>query len=271
MPIVEVNGKKIDVIVQGEGPPVLLIHSSGMPAAQWRNVASHLLDDFTVIAPNLHGYGRTSPWPNDLQLDLDVELDLLDLVAGAYPSPLHLVGHSYGGLLALAFLRRQPARVAALTLIEPVILGALRSEGEDGPLAEVERMILGFFAAHEAGDTNRAMQHFVDYWYGVGAWLKIPQAQRLPIFTRAQKMYLEVQAIWADRVPLAAYRPIRQPTLVLVGERTTAAARRMAELLVGAVPGARTQTLPGAGHMSPLTHGDLVAAAVRAHVAGAGS
>lgn len=267
--MLDLNGKKIDVVVQGAGPALLLVHSSGMPAVQWRNVAAHLLDRFTIVAPNLHGYGRTTPWPADTDLDLNVELDLLDVVAAHYNSPLHLVGHSYGGLLALAFLQRRPSRVATLTLIEPVVLGALRSEGEDGPLDEVERMASGYFRAYEAGDINRAMQGFVDYWYGQGAWLKIPQAQRLPIFTRARKMYLEIQAIWADRVPLADYRAIAQPALLLVGERTTPAARRMVDLLASALVGARVETLPGAGHMSPLTHGDLVAAAVRRHIADA--
>lgn len=267
MPLIEANGFAIDLLDQGDGEPIVLVHSTGMAAGQWRAVISHLNDRFRLLAPNLHGYGRSTPWPEGRRLDLAAEAALLRGVIGYCGAPVHLVGHSYGGLLALSIVRTAPRDLASLALIEPMSVGVLRSEREDGALSEVDRMQRLFFAAFDGGDAAGAMENFVDYWYGAGAWQMIPLAQRLPIFARAQKMYREIESVWADRTPLDAYRSIRTPTLVLVGERTTPAARKIADLLAGGIPSAVISEISGGTHMLPVTHADIVADLIAGHAA----
>src|SRR5688572_30743417 len=113
-----------DVVDIGQGPPLLLIHSAGMGAAQWRVLGRALMGAHRAVAPNLRGYGRSSPWPEGRPAEIAAELELLEAVAATLGAPLHVVGHSMGAWLALELARRQPRRYASLALIEPVVLGA---------------------------------------------------------------------------------------------------------------------------------------------------
>ena len=262
------TGLTADVIDIGQGQPLLLVHSAGMGAAQWRVLARALADDYRCVAPNLRGYGRSSSWPAGRPAEVAAEIALLESVAAALAPPIHLVGHSMGAWLALELVLRNPARYASLAMIEPVVLGALRAPGEEAPLAEVGAMIEDVLAAFARADVAAAMERFTDYWYGAGAWAAIPLAQRLPIFARAGKMQADVEAVWADRTPLAAFAGIALPTLVLSAERTTRAAARMAELITAAIPGARREIVPAAGHMAPVTHAEWLAPRLAAFVEG---
>jgi len=243
-----------DVVDIGQGPPLLLIHSAGMGAAQWRVLGRALMGAHRAVAPNLRGYGRSSPWPEGRPAEIAAELELLEAVAATLGAPLHVVGHSMGAWLALELARRQPRRYASLALIEPVVLGALQAPGEEAPLAEVGAMIEDVLAAFARSDVAAAMERFTDYWYGAGAWAAIPLAQRMPIFARAPKMRADVEAVWADRTRVESFADVATPALVLSAARTTPAAARMAELLVETIPGAAREIIPDAGHMAPITH-----------------
>jgi pimeloyl-ACP methyl ester carboxylesterase len=260
----------VDVIDIGQGPPVLFVHSAGMGAAQWRGLARALGASFRCLAPNLRGYGRSSPWPSGAPAEIEAELDLLGgaLAALAPRERVHLVGHSMGAWLALELARRERARFRSLALIEPVVLGALRAPGEEAPLAEVSAMIEDVLAAFARADIAAAMERFTDYWYGAGAWAKIPLAQRLPIFARAGKMHADVEAVWRDRTPVASFADVATPALILSAERTTPAAARMAALLEGALPRAKRAIIAGAGHMAPITDAAVCAALLRDFFAG---
>ena len=230
-----------------------------MGAAQWRPLARRLSGAFRCLAPNLRGYGRSSPWPAGEPAAVAAEIALLEGVAAHAAAPLHLVGHSMGAWLALELARRNRARCASLILVEPVVLGTLRAPGEEAPLAEVSAMIRDVLAAFTRADVAAAMERFTDYWYGAGAWAAIPLAQRLPIFARAAKMRADVEAVWADRTPASSFAGIGVPTLMLSAERTTRAAARMSEILSAAVPGARREIIPDAGHMAPVSHAEWLA------------
>jgi pimeloyl-ACP methyl ester carboxylesterase len=268
--LIETGSLTIDVQERGRGNPIVLLHSAGLGAAQWRALTRELAGGYRCLAPNQRGYGRSSPWPEGAAGELAAELALVEAVLATLPPPTHLVGHSMGAWLALHLLRREPARFASAVLIEPVAIGVLRSEGEAAALAEVGSMIEDVLAAFARADISAAMTRFTDYWYGAGAWAKIPEAQRLPIFARAGKMRADVEAVWRDATPLGDYRAGGVPVLVLSAGATTPAARRMAELIAGQLPAARFATLSDAGHMAPMTHAPAVAAALRAHFETAG-
>ncbi|MYI51174.1 MAG: alpha/beta hydrolase [Rhodospirillaceae bacterium] len=258
---------------QGAGPPLVLLHSAGTGASQWRGVAGRLEGRRRLLMPNLRGYGRTPP-PDPAAPPLDEEIAVVREMATLAGAPAHLVGHSLGALVALHHALRHPETVAGLTLIEPVIVGILHADRAGGgdaaqiravrSLDEIGAMIAAFRDAIAAGDTAAAMRAFTEYWEGAGAWDAIPAAARLPFFARAEKMAADVDLAWADRTGRAAFAALACPAQVLSAERTTPAARDMARRIADAIPGAAFATIPDAGHMAPVTRpatvGDLLLA-----------
>src|SRR6185295_2306168 len=78
-------------------PPVVLLHSGGFTSRQWRRLRERLTPRFDFAAPDFLGYGSRGPWSDGepFHFHRDVEL-----VESLMREPAHLVGHSYGGLIA---------------------------------------------------------------------------------------------------------------------------------------------------------------------------
>jgi pimeloyl-ACP methyl ester carboxylesterase len=149
---------------------VLCFHSSTASGAQWAPLGAVLGTAYAVVAPDLYGYGDAPDWHGARPLELADEARRFDTLIAAAPAGVHLVGHSYGGAVALRAALRHPERVRSVTVYEPVLFGLLeRVEPAGGALAEswaVARRVLERIAA---GDRRKAAERFIDYWSGDGA------------------------------------------------------------------------------------------------------
>ncbi len=219
--------------------PVVLVHSSGLGPRQWRRVADELAAHRPVHVPALSGYSGL-PWAGiegfDWRQDLQLVLDVL-------PEGAHVVGHSYGGFLALQAARVRP--VASLALWEPVAFPLL-----GGDLARRQAAFLD----REDG-VEGWLQRFLAFWNGPGAWEAMGDHQRAPFLAHADKVWCEVRACAQATTTLEEYAAITCPTLFLAGEQTRPEALAVNELLAGALPEASQQVVEGCGHMGPVLRG----------------
>jgi pimeloyl-ACP methyl ester carboxylesterase len=157
MPILQAGEARVHVQEAGDGPPVLLLHASTSSGGQWRDLQAMLAGEFRTLAPDLLGYGKTSPWDPSRELSSEHELALLDaVVAHAGGGPIHLVGHSYGGLTALRLAASGRAPLASLTLVEPIAFWLLRLAGEAELYGEMRGVADAFVAAWRRGDVDGA-------------------------------------------------------------------------------------------------------------------
>jgi pimeloyl-ACP methyl ester carboxylesterase len=227
-----------------------------------------LQDRFHVIAPDLYGYGSSEPWSGCGPFSLAAEAEAIGALLAQSPGPVHLVGHSYGGAVALRLALDLPKRLRSLTLIEPVAFHLLRRETEpDRALfQEVQALAAAVSDAVVSGDYWRGMARFVDYWNGPGSWVRLPDERRSALCRGIAKIALDFRAIFAEDTPLAACRRIRVPTLVLRGGRSPTTTRRIAELLADTLPAAHLRAIADAGHMLPLTHRAEVNHAIIEHL-----
>lgn len=246
----------------GTGAPVVLLHSGGMSGRQWRKLAERLSATHRVVVPDLLGSGENPPWPADAPFHFAQDLAEVATLVADLGAPVHLVGHSYGGLLALLHARAEPATVRSLALFDPVAFGILQDEDD---AASFLRDAASLADAADGG-TAPWFQRFVDYWNGAGTWTAMPDAARDAFLRVGRKVYLEVHGLLADRTPASAYAVIDAPTLLLTGERTPAAERRVVQRLSRAIANATVVDVEGAGHMGPITHADRVNAAIVAHI-----
>ena len=103
----------------GCGPAVVCVHSSASSSAQWRPLMDRLAGRFHTLAVDLYGSGKTPAWPGHRSLTLADEVALLAPVFNWAGERCHLVGHSYGGAVALAAALAEPARVAPSSCSSP--------------------------------------------------------------------------------------------------------------------------------------------------------
>jgi pimeloyl-ACP methyl ester carboxylesterase len=130
---------------QGDGPVVLCLHSSTGTHAQWNGLADALSGRWQVVAPDLHGHGRSPAWPtavlNTLHVDANAVTQLVQPAWGLVRRGIHLVGHSYGAAVAMQIALRHPQWVRSLTLYEPVAVGIVRRLApQDAALDEVREI-----------------------------------------------------------------------------------------------------------------------------------
>jgi pimeloyl-ACP methyl ester carboxylesterase len=252
---------------EGDGPPVILIHGSASTRGQWRAAVLDLAPRYRVLAPDLHGYGET-PAPRSLEaLAFDDEVELVDALADLAGADVHLVGHSYGGAIALRAASLRPDRVASLMLIEPTAFHLLRLLGEDAAWREIEAVATRHIALVDASDLATCADHFLGYWIGLDAWRAMPPDLRARIVRTMPKIAQEWRMVFAatDRYESVAAAGIR--TLLVRGTATTLAARMVVELLRDQLPQASLVEIEGAGHMSPVTHPAAVNSAIAQHLA----
>jgi pimeloyl-ACP methyl ester carboxylesterase len=259
---------RVHVEDDGSGEAVVLVHSSGFSGRQWRRLAELLVrKELRVIVPDLLGSGQSSEWPDRQPFTFHDDIDLLDALLERIGAPVHLVGHSYGGLIALQAAARQPARVRSLALYDPVVYGALDAQRDADALGDLSR--LTFAASASASDLETWLEGFVNYWNGPDAWAQLSAPTRADLNRVGWVVHEGARTLIADRTPASAYAELRAPTLLLGGAVSPLAAQRVVARLAEALPNARTETVANAGHMGPLTHGNLVNEMIAAHVVAA--
>jgi pimeloyl-ACP methyl ester carboxylesterase len=121
----------------GRGPTVVLVHGLGSSAAHWLPVARDLARDHRVVLVELPGHG-IAPMPEGLSLDVAAR-SLDDAIRSECDGPVVLVGHSVGGLVAVAAALRDPDRVRALVLVETALRPQLDGPGCAELVAALDR------------------------------------------------------------------------------------------------------------------------------------
>lgn len=253
MPRLDLHGTQVEYQEQGRGTTVVLLHSSASSSAQWRELIGQLSERYRVIAPDLHGYGRTSAWAGRGSFRLEHEAKLVEALIGRAGAPAHLVGHSFGGAVALHVARTRPDLLSSLTVIEPVAFHLLRQH-DVVALVQIMAVANSVANALACGDYFAGMQRFVDYWSGPGAWEAIPAEKRSGLAARLAKVALDFEATLNEPAALAQFRDMAVPTLVVQGTQSPGPTRSICRLLMQALPDAESAAIEGAGHMAPTTH-----------------
>lgn len=241
----EVNGLSVAYERTGSGPVLALLHGFTHDSRVWRPQLESLSDQFTVIAWDAPGAGQSADPPETFEIG-----DWADCLAGLLDAAgvqrAHIVGLSWGGLLAQECYRRHSARVRSLVLADTYAgwKGSLPHPIPEERLAACLR------------DASRPPGEFVPKYLPGMFGESPPQAVREELASIMSDFHPVGFRLMATALAHADTRDllpnIRVPTLLVWGGADVRSPTSVAHQLHGAIPGARLAIIPGAGHVSNL-------------------
>src|SRR3954449_3543383 len=266
---IELHGHTVVYRTMGSGPPVVLIHGMVNSSRHWRGVAERLAERHTVIAPDLVGHGDSATPRGDYSLGAHATV-IRDLLSALGIGRATVVGHSFGGGVAMVFFWQYPHRVARLGLVSsgglgPEVSPLLRSVALPGAsalisLAGAERMTNGLDRAGAAlrergsglGVQLQAIARALRPLGGPGAREAFLHTLRAVIDARGQRVGASDRLYLLDAVP----------TLIAWGGRDRTIPIEHGRAAHAAVPHSRFVTLPGAAHFPHLEASGALAGAL---------
>jgi pimeloyl-ACP methyl ester carboxylesterase len=248
-------------------PVVLALHCSGSSGRQWNKLASALGGRCRLIAPDLIG-AAVPQWRAGTQFRLADETAPLAKIVDAQDGRVHLVGHSYGGGVALRLACERPARIASLSLYEPSAFFLLQWLGAEGrpELEEIQSVAAGVTRDVTAGNYSAAARRFIDYWNGAGAWAGMKMQSKAELMEYVPKAPLEFGALLEEPTRPFAFSRLACPVLLMRGAHGPAPTARIARELRSIMRNAVLEEIRDAGHMGPFSHAECVNDLIAAHV-----
>jgi pimeloyl-ACP methyl ester carboxylesterase len=244
--------------VAGTGTPVVMLHSSLGSKSQWTGLAERMASRFRVIAVDLCGYGDNTLAKTEASFSLDDEVALvaarLDHLVDA-TDRVHVVGHSYGALVALRLAHCLRGRIASLALFEPVAFNIL--DEQEPALKDLWRIAEGVSHSLAAGHRHDAARSFVDFWSGEGSYASMPLPAQASLARRVDKIPFDFRAVRGWPRDAREVRVSAVPTLLLSGSRSPTVVQLIHALLARTLPNVRTGSFD-CGHMGPVTHAHLI-------------
>ena len=263
MPVLSNGSLRIDYTDDGEGQPVILIHSSVSANRQWRALTEVLKDRYRVLAVNLFGYGETSPWPGASPQSLYAQAQLVLALCEEHGAPVHLVGHSFGGSVALKAAMLLGARARKLVLLEPNQFYLLRQHGKIRAFLEARALRDHVKCFGAFGDWRKVAERFSDYWLGDGSWTAMPEKRRAAFAESLPPNFHEWDAVMEEETTIEEWKTVAAQTLVVSDPETRLPIRAIVDLFEDHCRHWVFRTITEGGHMAPLTTPELINPIIR--------
>lgn len=274
---ITVEGRRTRVRVDGDpaNPPVLLLHGIGRSLEDWAPQYERLAGACRVIALDIPGFGFSDRPREPITLPTLARGIAQTVDALGEQRPLHVIGNSLGGAIALQLLVMQPERVASLVLVNSAGFGREVSI----LLRALAVPVIGWLATRRTtragarllertiyADRSLATRHRIDHALAIG---RQPEAGSIMRETaRALATGRGVKPRWRAEL-IAAAAKHRRPTLILWGEHDRVLPVDHLHSARRRLPHARTHLFQRIGHMPQIECADEFADVVLPFLAGA--
>ena len=255
MQVVRTRGLEVAYERVGEGPPLIFVHGGAEDGRVWQPQLAALADEFTVVAWDEPGAGRSSDVPAGFGL-AEYAHCLAALIEAIALGPAHVVGLSWGGTVVQELYRHHPELVATLILVD-TYAGWKGSLPEEEVRARVEGVRQMLAAPDEEFDPT-----YPGLFAGDPPAEFVALLEQIAADVRRESLRTEVlvmaEADQRDLLPRIAV-----PTLLIWGERDVRSPLSVARQFEQAIPDAKLVVIPEAGHLSNLEQPEQFNQAVR--------
>jgi pimeloyl-ACP methyl ester carboxylesterase len=255
----------IDYDETGSGPTIVLVPGSCSTGAAWRSVIGEWDGRYRCVTTSLLGYGGTSERRTADDASIFYEAEILEAVIRRAGGKVHVVGHSFGGGIALLVALRKRVPLASLTIFEAPAVEILRAMGEHDHYRTFRAMTDAYFTSFERGN-RQAIATMIDFFGGDGTFASWPPRLREYAIETTPVNILDWASAYGFPISPLALATVDVPTIVLCGGASHPAVHRACELLSECIPGASLATIEGAAHFMISTHPKKVARLIVQHI-----
>ena len=243
---------------------VLALHCTMAFSGAWAGFQRHAGDDLTFVAPDMPSHGKSVDWDGVSDFSDTVFVAARD----ALTEPMDIIGHSFGGAVALRLAIEHPELVRSLAVIEPVTFSIALQDQPD-VVRDHDKDAESFHEFIKAGDNEGGARAFNRMWSDHGPkWDSIPMASRQAMTRAIPVVPGTMPFLYEDSADiLPRLKDLHIPTLMIRGETSHAVVSVTNEGLADRLPNAHSVTIPEAGHMAPISHPAETAAVWRAFLA----
>ncbi len=242
-----------DFVDTGTGPAILFLPGSYSSHSAWRGVQKALKGSYRTILTSLPGYGDTPEIRAGDDGDLGLTTDFVTEVVERVGEPVHLVGHSFGGLCVYASVLSGKVKPLSIITFEgnPVYC---RNGGAPFSWAiDMQSMKDRFRAAIEAGDPECA-GIIIDFWSQPGNYNSMPDSFRAFCQTKAATNLLDWEIAATFAADFTDFNCVDMPCTVARGELANKAIIDVSDQIVANAQNAKLHVEQGADHFLISTH-----------------
>jgi len=265
---VGVNGVRLQYVEYGSGEPIVFVHGAPSDLRIWEPVRKEIAKRYRFIAYTQRYFG-IEPWPDEGKNFSVTTLadDLAKFITLLNAGPVHLVGWSYGGLVAVTAAVSDPSLVRSLILYEAFVLSVLPAESPEGKIVREDRArMFGpvVAVASETGDFIKAAKLLQEVVFQLrpGEFNSLPEDLRTVLLDNARVVPLMFAAPPPPVITCDLLKDFTRPTLVMRGEKSRAVFTLISEAITKCVPGAQQVILQNVNHDGPCRDPAAFTAAV---------
>ncbi len=250
--MIKVDDRHIDLVTSGTGPDILFVPGSFSTPAAWQSIQKHLPQRYRFLSTSLCGYGETTETRTLYDNSINHEIEILGQITASIQKPVHLVGHSFGGLVSFAAILMGKLKVKSLTTFEANPI-TLLEEKNILRFRKTRKISENFERQYFLGEKD-AVKTIIDFWGGQGSFSSMPRVVQEYCRSTGFANVLDWRTALSFKTSSDDFRNLNIPCLIVRGELANEEMIEITDVLSKSIPDSQISVVTGANHFLISSH-----------------
>ena len=250
--MIKVDDRHIDLVTSGTGPDILFVPGSFSTPAAWQSIQKYLPQRYRFLSTSLCGYGETTETRTLYDNSINHEIEILSQITASIQKPVHLVGHSFGGLVSFAAILMGKLKVKSLTTFEANPI-TLLEEKNVLRFRKTRKISENFERQYFLGEKD-AVKTIIDFWGGQGSFSSMPGVVQEYCRSTGFANGLDWRTALSFKTSSDDFRNWNIPCLIVRGELANDEMIEITDVLSKSIPDSQISVVTGANHFLISSH-----------------
>ena len=251
--MITIGKRDFEFVKSGSGTNIVFVPGSFSTSAAWRGIQERLPNGYQFISTSLCGYGETTESRTLSNNSIEHEIEILHNIVEQLCQPVHLVGHSFGGLVCFAAALKKKLNIKSITTFEANPLSLLKTAIYAKSFQTVREINRQFEEEYFSGNKD-AVKSIIDYWGGNGTFSSMPKVVQDYCRASALTNILDWRTAFTFDASSDDYQTLEIPCLIVRSELANMAMVQISNLLSTSIPNSKIAVVNKANHFLINSH-----------------